>query len=158
MLLCPCGSSKVYDACCGRFIEYQEIPVTAEELMRSRYTAYVRRNLEYIAATMKSPASDHFNLQAALQDAKQTQWQGLEVLAAKTEGDQAQVEFKAYYQEEGRKFCLHERSDFRREGKRWYYVDGHLFPSQKQPVRNSKIQRNDPCPCGSQKKYKKCCG
>ncbi|HSW71157.1 MAG TPA: YchJ family metal-binding protein, partial [Gammaproteobacteria bacterium] len=101
---------------------------------------------------------DHFNLQAAAQDAKQTQWQGLEVLASKAEGDQAQVEFKAYYQEQGQKFCLHERSDFRREAGRWYYVDGQIFPSQKQPIRSSKIQRNDPCPCGSQKKYKKCCG
>ncbi|MBW2689835.1 MAG: SEC-C domain-containing protein, partial [Deltaproteobacteria bacterium] len=27
-----------------------------------------------------------------------------------------------------------------------------------QPVSVTKIGRNDPCPCGSGKKYKKCCG
>lgn len=27
-----------------------------------------------------------------------------------------------------------------------------------EPVRHNKIGRNDPCPCGSGKKYKKCCG
>ncbi|HAG11473.1 MAG TPA: nucleic acid-binding protein [Desulfotomaculum sp.] len=31
------------------------------------------------------------------------------------------------------------------------------FPSS-QPIQNEKIGRNDPCPCGSGKKYKKCCG
>jgi len=31
---------------------------------------------------------------------------------------------------------------------------------RKKPVRRTqkKIGRNDPCPCGSGKKYKKCCG
>jgi uncharacterized protein YecA (UPF0149 family) len=26
------------------------------------------------------------------------------------------------------------------------------------PINRVKINRNDPCPCGSGKKYKKCCG
>ncbi len=31
-------------------------------------------------------------------------------------------------------------------------------PAEKKPVRVNKIGRNDPCPCNSGKKYKKCCG
>lgn len=150
MSLCLCGSSKTEEACCGRFIDAQELPQTPEELMRSRYTAYVRLNLDYLAATMKPPAAAHFNTQATLHWASQVTWLGLEVLNTQAEGNQGWVEFKAHYQEQGQKHCMHERSKFRREEKRWYYVDGQR-PS-------TRVPRNEPCPCGSQKKYKKCCG
>ena len=31
-------------------------------------------------------------------------------------------------------------------------------PSQQQVVKGKKVGRNEPCPCGSGKKYKRCCG
>lgn len=151
MEACPCGSGKGESTCCGSFINNDRIPTTPEELMRSRYTAYVRLNLAYIAATMKPPASNHFNKEITLQWASQLKWLGLEVIQSRIEKNRGWVEFKAYYQEQGQKHCLHERSKFERgDDTRWYYMDSQT-PS-------SRISRNDPCPCGSNKKYKKCCG
>lgn len=149
MTLCPCGSGKTEAACCDRFIEGDKLPDTPEELMRSRYTAYVRLKLNYIAATMKGPAANHLNAEEALQWASQLTWLGLEVLSTQAKGNLGWVEFKAYYEERGEKCCLHERSQFRLEERRWYYIDGH------RP--KNRISRNEPCPCGSLKKYKKCC-
>ena len=53
----------------------------------------------------------------------------------------------------------HERSTFRFDetAKRWYFVDGGK-PRGKTVVKGAQPGRNDPCTCGSGKKYKKCCG
>lgn len=126
--------------------------------MRSRYTAYNKLNLDYITRTMKPPAADHFDAQEALEWARRVKWLRLEVLASQTEKDRGSVEFKAYFTEEGREHCLHERSEFRLENKQWYYFDGKPPGRVAPPQTSAKIQRNAPCPCGSQKKYKKCCG
>ncbi len=156
---CPCGSGQAYAECCGRYIDEQAFPSTPEELMRSRYTAYTRLNMAYLAATVKPPAADHFNAGEALEWARQVKWLRLEVLSSQAEADQGTVEFKAHYSDQGQELCLHERSAFRREGRQWYYCDGTTPSGQRlSPRVSSKIPRNDPCPCGSQKKYKKCCG
>jgi uncharacterized protein len=39
-----------------------------------------------------------------------------------------------------------------------YWKDPRAALPAAQPVRSIKVGRNDPCPCGSGKKYKKCCG
>jgi SEC-C motif-containing protein len=71
------------------------------------------------------------------------------------------VEFIASFEESGKQHQLHERSNFERRDGKWFYVDG-VFPSTpRMDVRNAspvKAGRNDPCPCGSGNKFKKCCG
>jgi SEC-C motif-containing protein len=150
---CPCGTEKNYAECCGRFIPQQTPATTPEELMRSRYTAYTQLNFDYLAATMKPPASEHFD-DARRADAKFIKWLQLEVLNASQDGEQGRVEFKAHYIMDNRKDVLHEKSDFILEDGKWYYYSG-MQPAHDHEV--EKIGRNDVCPCGSGKKYKKCC-
>ena len=150
MKYCPCGTQKEYATCCERFISGQQIANTPEELMRSRYTAYSTVNIAYIAQTMKGPASKNFNAQEAEIWAKKVHWQGLTVIRATAEKNQGWVEFIAYYDEDGKPQQLHEISQFERVDGRWYYTQG--------TTGQIKIGRNELCHCGSQKKYKKCCG
>ncbi len=142
---CYCGSKKPFSACCEPFLEGKALPETPEELMRSRYSAYVVGNGAYIVAT--SVKENRYGEDVALIEeyAQSVEWLRLEVVVAK----EKTVEFKAYYKDaEGIK-VQHERSNFVFEEGMWLYQDGKIF--------NSKIERNDPCPCGSGKKYKKCC-
>ncbi|MBL4692142.1 MAG: SEC-C domain-containing protein, partial [Magnetovibrio sp.] len=67
------------------------------------------------------------------------------------------VLFSARFKENGELNVHRELSDFRRENGEWVYVDGKINP-QGEPRRVQKVGRNEPCPCGSGKKYKKCCG
>ncbi|MDQ7045564.1 MAG: YchJ family metal-binding protein [Sulfurimonas sp.] len=112
---------------------------TPKELMISRYEAFVKRDWTYIAHT-----SLHQTLED-LQDAPPIEWLKLEVLA----DDASSVEFKAYYKLHGNIELLHEKSNFVKVDGDFKYKDGEHF--------NSKIQRNEACPCGSGKKFKKCC-
>lgn len=146
---CPCSSNKDYDACCGIFITKKSLPKTPEELMRSRYSAYFLKDIDYIADTMQGPAAQGFVKEEAQKWADQLQWTQLEVLNSKIAGAKGWVEFKAHYIENGKKNILHEKSEFILDDNKWYYTDG-VFPG-------TGIGRNEPCPCGSHKKYKKCC-
>lgn len=145
---CPCGKNETYAACCEKYISGAEIPSTPEDLMRSRYTAYSKANIDYIQQTMKSPAADNYDPVEAKKWAQSTKWLGLKVLKSSQDNDHGLVEFAAFYSNHDKQNCIYEISLFERENGRWYYIDG------KQP----KIGRNDPCICGSEKKYKKCCG
>ena len=68
------------------------------------------------------------------------------------------VEFYAYYELEGTPRQLGERSFFQRKDDKIYYVDGVALRPDAYRRQEPKVGRNDPCPCGSGKKYKKCCG
>ncbi|OWW19272.1 YchJ family protein [Noviherbaspirillum denitrificans] len=122
---CPCGGAA-YDSCCGRFVDGGEVPQTAEQLMRSRYTAFVLRREPYLKATWHAstrPAED-------LTQDDDAKWLGLEVKKHVPAGDEATVEFVARYKLGGRAHRLHEISRFVREEGRWFYVDGS-FPKAK---------------------------
>jgi SEC-C motif-containing protein len=155
---CPCGTGKIYLHCCGKFISNQEIPATPEELMRSRYTAYQQADIDYIVQTMKSPAADNFDPKAAKEWAEKTIWTGLEVVQATQDAEQGSVEFFVSYSFDNKQQVLHEISTFSFENGRWYYIDGIQPRKKMTPALIEKIGRNDTCPCGSNKKYKKCCG
>lgn len=154
---CPCGSGKTLDHCCDMFISGQQLPTTPEELMRSRYTAYTQANVEYIAKTMKAPANKDFNPDYTRDWSKRLTWLKLEIVKASMENEIGYVEFLAHFSENNKRFVMHEISEFHRENDQWYYVDGKE-PEKKPTFAATKIARNDPCPCGSSKKYKKCCG
>ena len=127
MQYCPCGSQKNYIECCGVFIEGKKKPLTPEALMRSRYVAYTQANMTYIAKTMKSPASDHFDAKLSGKWAKKVEWLGLEVKASSFQNTKGFVEFIAHFKENKKSAFIHERSEFHCENGIWYYVDGvHL--------------------------------
>ncbi|MEW5727248.1 MAG: YchJ family protein [Pseudomonadota bacterium] len=159
MSVCPCGSGRGLDECCGPLIKGAAAP-TAEALMRSRYTAFVLADLDYLESTLAPEAKEDYDRSETEQWIKDGQWQGLEVRATSQGGggDAAgTVEFVARYKFQGKNYAHHELASFRREGDRWLYVDGLLNPKPQQRSA-AKVGRNDPCPCGSGKKYKKCCG
>ena len=148
--LCPCGSGKQYSVCCQPFLNRQILPATPEALMRSRYTAYVRQDADYLIATWHPschPQQFHATLVQSFAGAR---WLSLQIIAAEETGDKSEgyVTFFARFSENQRESFIHERSRFIQEEKRWYYIDG-TFPE---------TGRNDRCPCGTGKKFKKCCG
>ncbi len=156
MKQCPCGSQQPFDNCCGQFIQQNQLPSTAEALMRSRYTAYTLNNIDYIAATMRGKAAEGFDPVSAKQWAESVKWLGLQVLEHEVvSADRAYVEFIAASEYQGQQQELHERSEFHRIDGRWFYVDG--VAGTLTPPTQDKVGRNDPCPCGSGHKYKKCC-
>lgn len=173
---CPCGSQRAFTDCCQPLLSGAQQAATPEALMRSRYSAHATGNPEYVIATYHSSrhaAEFREDIEQACHDVC---WQSLEIVEttpashAITDDDQeGWVEFIAHFSEEGHPGQLHERSRFVREQGLWRYIDGTMNqhdaspttqPVERQtPVRNSvNVGRNDPCPCGSGKKYKKCCG
>ncbi len=151
---CPCGSGRAFADCCGPLIAGAAAP-TAEALMRSRYTAHVRGAIDYIVDTHDPATRATLDRRAIGRWARDSDWLGLTILAV----DEAAgvVEFAARYRADGREQRHHERSRFIRADGRWCYRDGvHVAP----PVaaRAVTVGRNEPCPCGSGKKHKKCCG
>jgi SEC-C motif-containing protein len=119
---CPCGSEKPYSECCEVFISGAKVPSTAEELMRSRYSAYHQRNFEYIMRTMKSPAADLFDIEDAKKSSDTIRWTRLEVIKSTYDT----VEFRAHYRIGSEHAEMHEKSRFEFENGKWYYVDGAL--------------------------------
>ncbi|MEQ1789644.1 MAG: YchJ family protein [Rickettsiales bacterium] len=158
MEYCPCGSGKSYDHCCNLYISGRQIPLTPEALMRSRYTAFTKANIDYIERTMKAPALNDFNQLDALAFAKDNQWIKLEVVRSSQQKSQGIVEFIAHFTRDGEHHVLHEISEFHLDDGQWFYIDGTTPGQQKPYVASEKIGRNDPCLCGSGKKHKKCCG
>jgi SEC-C motif-containing protein len=124
---CPCGTSKSYMECCGLFIDGKHLPSTPEQLMRSRYTAYSKANINYIKNTMQPPASDNFDEKEAKQWAKKIKWTRLEVKSATQNDENGTVEFIAYYTVNNKNYRLHEISEFHCINEKWFYVDGQIL-------------------------------
>ncbi len=124
---CPCGGPD-YATCCGPILAGTPA-ASAEQLMRSRYTAYTRNDAAYIAATS---AADRRPAAVDVTD-DNTQWLGLEIRHSSTDGDTAIVEFIARYKINGRAQRLHEVSRFVREQGCWFYVDGSFPESTRTP-------------------------
>lgn len=156
MLPCPCGSKALFAACCGPVIAGAPAS-TAEQLMRSRYSAFATGAIDHIERTAAGPAAETFDRAALMLSLPGTQWTGLEIIETKAGGVADQtgiVAFKAHYREAGRTGTLSERSEFRRVDGAWRYWSGKV--QAQRPA--AAIGRNDPCPCGSGRKYKLCCG
>lgn len=113
--------------------------LTPEDLMRSRYEAFVKMDGEYLAYSTTQET------QIDMSGYKDIEWLRLDVIKAYDNI----VEFKAFYRENENMSLIHEISSFVKVDGEWKYVDGKIL--------SSSIQRNDICPCGTGKKYKKCC-
>lgn len=158
---CPCGSGKEYGACCAPIIKGKMQAATAEALMRARYTSYVVGAIDFIIDTCDRGENVPDIDRRATEDwSRESTWHGLKVLRCE-KGDEADdegvVEFEADYTLHGMRDRHHETATFKRVDGKWLYETGAL---KTETVRRDgkKIGRNDPCPCGSGKKYKHCCG
>ncbi len=152
---CPCGSGRTFAECCGPVLAGAREPATAEELMRARFTAHAIRDFGFVHRTYQPTAQTPYVPSA---DEPDTQWTRLEVHghSAGRTPDLATVDFSAYAIEDGKEYVLHEKAEFVRQHGRWVYT--RPLREGPAPVRAAaKVGRNDPCPCGSGKKYKHCC-
>lgn len=124
---CPCGSSRAYVDCCAPLHAGNAQATSAEALMRSRYSAFVRADADYLR---QSWHPDTRPAEIDLGDAARTRWLGLEIKRhAVVDDDHASVEFVARWKAGGAPATrLHEISRFVREDGRWYYLDGS-FPA-----------------------------
>lgn len=155
---CPCGSGRPESACCARYHRGERAP-TAVALMRSRYAAYVRGEIDYVIRTHDESTRGSADRAAIERWSRETEWRGLEILASEggsATDDTGVVEFVARGVTGGRSFAQRERSRFLRRDGEWFYVDGIAAGA---PARAAdSIGRNEPCPCGSGRKYKRCHG
>ncbi|WP_055400041.1 MULTISPECIES: YchJ family protein [unclassified Mycobacterium] len=118
---CPCGSGDDYPACCGPLHDGEVQARTAEELMRSRYSAFAHRNADYLFRTWHPRTRP-----ADVAVDPNITWTGLDVLDVVAGGpndDSGEVEFAARFESGGRMGALHERSRFERRAGRWFYLD-----------------------------------
>jgi len=158
---CHCGSGQPYDRCCAPYVEGVEAAPTAEALMRSRYSAYAVHAIDYLGDTLHPDHRADWDRDATRRWAEGAEWLGLEIVSTERGGagdEEGRVEFIARYRERGEPRQHHEHSRFMRQDGRWYYVDGEVPKSPTQRHAGPRVGRNDPCLCGSGKKYKKCCG
>ncbi|QUE74702.1 YchJ family protein [Stutzerimonas stutzeri] len=147
---CPCGSGDSLGECCGRYHEGHPAP-SAERLMRSRYSAYVLGLIDYLKATTLPVQQASLDLQSMQEWSATSVWLGLEVEDSQLLGGQpehARVSFTARWHDGNGEHVQHERSAFVQHDGKWYFID---------PTVPLKSGRNDPCPCGSGQKFKKCC-
>ena len=153
---CPCGSGNLYDDCCGAIISGQRSAPDAEALMRSRYSAHVVRDFHYLHRTYLATAKLPYT-EEGITDA--TQWEKLEIHSHEPDikPGVSQVDFSAYFTENGRPGVMHEKSEFEHIDGAWIFTRT-IRQGPAPVVAAPKVGRNDPCPCGSGKKYKKCCG
>lgn len=165
--LCPCGSELEYSNCCEPYLKNKKLTNSAEATMRARYSAYVMAEEPFLHESLAPESRHDYNSKEVLEWAKSSQWLGLEILKSEPN----QVEFIAKYKTQGKVLEHHETAKFRQEGNRWYFVEGdshvheegkgHVDHPQKPETfkrEGEKVGRNDPCSCGSGKKFKKCCG
>ena len=118
--------------------------------MRSRYVAFVLKNENYLKQTwVESECPQNLGLDQSVK------WLRLQIIDSKDSfqnDSKSQVEFKAWFIENEKLFCLHEISDFEKQNGQWLYHSGKILEEPAEA-----ISRNQTCPCGSGKKFKRCC-
>ena len=159
--LCPCGSGKKYGECCEPIIKNTSKALTAESLMRARYTAYVVHEIDFIINSCEEGEGIADIDKKATEDwSRNSTWNGLKILRTEKgqEGDdEGVVEFTADYTLKQMHDVHHEVAAFKKINGEWKYVAGNIITTTVKRE-GRKIGRNEPCPCGSGKKYKNCCG
>ncbi len=144
MKLCPCKSRKTYNSCCYPFISKKQLLKTAEQLMRSRYSAFAIDDKQYLLDTWHKDFRPK-----SLQLNKSLKWPYLEIIKSEAK----MVHFKAYSLFDDQLTLLEEKSNFIKVDEQWFYTDGEIIE-----LKEYKVSRNSPCLCGSGKKFKRCCG
>jgi SEC-C motif-containing protein len=121
---CPCGSGNTYPACCEPLHDNRVQPTTAEQLMRSRYSAYALGRLDHVFRTWHPRTRPE-----QVEPSHGLTWTGLTILdteAGLAGDDEGVVEFEAAYRTKAGPGVLHERSRFLRRAGRWCYLDGKV--------------------------------
>ncbi|MDA3969983.1 MAG: YchJ family metal-binding protein [Desulfobulbaceae bacterium] len=147
MKSCSCHSKKPFAQCCEPFLLGEKIVQSPLELMQSRFSAYVSQDEGYLLRTW-----DPSTRPQAIDMSQTPKWLGLRIIKTSARGNRGVVEFEATYLHGNAIGTMHETSSFTKKQGLWFYVDGVLHKPQP-----SRTGRNNPCPCGSGRKFKKCC-
>jgi len=153
---CPCGSGKPFSDCCAPIIAGQQRPETAEKLMRARFTAHITGDWSFLHRTYQGTAGSPY---APGEAEPVIGWTKLVIYAHEPGGqpETAFVDFSAHYLDHERELALYENAEFKRIQGEWIYTRSVREGPAPIKASHPKPGRNDPCPCGSGKKYKHCC-
>lgn len=131
MMKCYCCSDKEFEDCCEPFIKGIAKPATAEELMRSRYSAYATAETEYILRSTHSSTRKFYARESIEKWAKESIWQKLEIVSTAdgaAKDKKGTIEFKAYFLDAARQPQIHhELSTFAKELGKWFFVEGKIL-------------------------------
>ena len=137
MSQCPCQSGKEYESCCGPIIEGSQAAPSAEALMRSRYTAFTKANINYLHNSLHPDHRADFDPAAIKDWAENSEWLGLKIINTSAGGQDDQegtVEFLVLFRMQGATYQHHEIGEFKRHNGMWYYTDGKVItPDSTQP-------------------------
>ncbi len=157
---CPCGSGKDFAECCEPILN-GEPAATPEALMRARYTAHAKNAFDFLETSLHPSVHETVDKNKMREWSEAVTWEGMDVHQTTGGGENdntGTVSFTARYSVNGVEQELREDATFTRETGQWLYLDGDVHGHTPYRRESPKIGRNDPCPCGSGKKYKKCCG
>lgn len=118
---CHCQSNKPYSECCEAFLNESKTPTTPEELMRSRYSAFVLADIPYIKKTMLGPSLKNFNATELLNWTTSIKWLGLTVIHTSSNNNEGIVHFIALYKDKDGIQTINEHSRFIYKKNSWYY-------------------------------------
>lgn len=160
MTICPCGSGAGFAECCEPIINASRQAETAEQLMRARYSAYTTAAMSFIFESTHPEHRTGYDHEGTKEWAESSEWLGLEIISTRKGGADdsiGEVEFIARFNEkDGAAREHHECGHFSRKDGGWFFTEGTMVKPR--PLIVNKIGRNEPCSCGSGRKYKKCCG
>lgn len=147
--VCPCGSGKLFKKCCSPILADQSLALTPEKLMRSRYTAYVLKDSTHLLRTWDMSTRPN-----SLKFEQHIIWLNLvveDVPEPLPNDNAAQITFQATFIHNDKLMRIKERALFTYKNSLWFYKQGELS------TRATAIPLKGLCPCGSGKKYKRCC-
>jgi len=164
--LCPCGTQQNLTDCCLPVIQGARTAKTAEELLRARYTAFTQGTVDFILSSHHSRTRNDVKRDEIEDWSKNSEWLGLKIVECQqgqANDSKGEIIFSATYRPKGKtakeKTEEHwEKSFFEKENGHWKFLDAQGVQVGTYRRTQPKVGRNDPCSCGSNKKYKKCCG
>ena len=157
---CPCGLGESLETCCLPIIKGETKAKTAALLMRARYSSYTTGDIDFIVDSTHPDHREDMDVNEIKAWSSKSEWKALEMVdtgEGRGRDEWGMVEFKAHFALGGQDHVHYERSEFVKIDGDWFFVDGEPIVAQVQRT-GAKVGRNDPCPCGSGKKFKKCCG
>jgi len=125
---CPCGSSCLLDNCCKPYLDGIALAPSPEALMRSRYTAFVLNNVDYLQKTMRGAPLKTFDTNNTLKWLSDVSWEGLTIINAKQKSPTLGfVSFDARYWYQGKLMHICEKSEFHFIDHQWFYIGGRVM-------------------------------
>jgi len=168
MTSCPCGASRRYQDCCAPLHQGEILASSPQQLMRSRYCAFVMGHIDYLVITHSPDTRSSISPQSIAQWNSQCDWRGLHIVTRAPDIASNKVEFIAWYKQANKLVYHHELSLFKYQSiddslsssltdslcpdNAWYY---HSATYPERIVTSP--GRNDRCICHSGKKFKQCC-